>query len=127
MNDEYVCSPEEARVKSILVRLGCNSDETVYVLTNLDVAIAVDEKLAEDGINPEDLECEELSRIFHAAIDGTAEIDWNSPMRYGIDKFQPMIDPDNDDEGPLTEQFENSSRLHDDDWLEAAFEERWDE
>ena len=28
------------------------------------------------------------------------------------------------DEGPLVEQFENASRLGDDDWLEAAFEDR---
>ena len=27
------------------------------------------------------------------------------------------------DEGPLTEQFENSSRLHDDDWLEYRIED----
>jgi len=26
------------------------------------------------------------------------------------------------DEGPLVEQYENASRLHDDDWLEAAYE-----
>ncbi len=34
------------------------------------------------------------------------------------------------DEGPLVEQCENASRLHDDDWLEASFEDRisgWDE
>jgi hypothetical protein len=35
------------------------------------------------------------------------------------------------DEGPLVEQYENASRLHDDDWLEAGFEDRisgaWDE
>ncbi len=28
------------------------------------------------------------------------------------------------DEGPLTEIYENSSRLHDDDWLEASWEDR---
>ena len=34
------------------------------------------------------------------------------------------------DEGPLVEPFENPSRIHDDDWLEAGFEERvsgWEE
>jgi hypothetical protein len=34
------------------------------------------------------------------------------------------------DEGPLTEQFENASRLGDDDWLEAAYEDHtngWEE
>ena len=28
------------------------------------------------------------------------------------------------DEGPLVEQYENSTRLHDDDWMEAAYEDR---
>ena len=34
------------------------------------------------------------------------------------------------DEGPLVEQYENSSRLHDDDWLEAAYDDSvsgWEE
>jgi hypothetical protein len=34
------------------------------------------------------------------------------------------------DEGPLVEQYENSSRLHDDDWMEAAYEDSisgWEE
>jgi hypothetical protein len=34
---------------------------------------------------------------------------------------EPDMEPD---EGPLVEQFENASRLGDDDWLEAAFEDR---
>lgn len=41
--------------------------------------------------------------------------------------YEPDIEPD---EGPLVEQYENSSRLGDDDWLEAAYEDRssgWDE
>lgn len=40
---------------------------------------------------------------------------------------EPDIEPD---EGPLTEQYENASRLGDDDWMEAAYEDRisgWDE
>lgn len=41
------------------------------------------------------------------------------------------FEPDNEpDEGPLVEQYENASRLHEDDWLEAGFEDRisgWDE
>lgn len=40
---------------------------------------------------------------------------------------EPEIEPD---EGPLVEQYENSSRLHDDDWLEAAYDDSvsgWEE
>ena len=43
------------------------------------------------------------------------------------DFFEADTEPD---EGPLVEQYENASRLHDDDWLEAGFEDRisgWDE
>ena len=40
---------------------------------------------------------------------------------------EPEMEPD---EGPLVEQYENASRLHDDDWIEAAFEDQvsgWEE
>ena len=38
---------------------------------------------------------------------------------------QASLEPDTEpDEGPLVEQYENASRLHDDDWLEAGFEDR---
>lgn len=124
-----LCS-EEARVKSILTRMDCDPDGEVYVLVNQDVATVVSEKLEEDGIDLESLSDDELSRIFHAAIDGVQDgsIDWISPMQDGINEVREWRDPnDADDEGPLTEQYENSSRLHDDDWLEAAYEERWDE
>ncbi len=35
--------------------------------------------------------------------------------------FESETEPD---EGPLVEQYENASRLHDDDWLESAYEDR---
>ena len=35
--------------------------------------------------------------------------------------YEPEMEPD---EGPLVEQYENASRLHDDDWLESAYEDR---
>ena len=40
---------------------------------------------------------------------------------------EPAIEPD---EGPLVEQYENATRLGDDGWLEAAFEDSisgWEE
>ena len=37
----------------------------------------------------------------------------------------PAVEPDNDDEGPLTEEYENWSRVEDG-WLESAYEERFD-
>ena len=41
--------------------------------------------------------------------------------------YEGEVEPD---EGPLVEQYENSTRLHDDDWLEASLEDRisgWEE
>ncbi len=36
----------------------------------------------------------------------------------------PYGDPDLEaDEGPLVEQYENASRMHDDDWMDAAYED----
>lgn len=43
------------------------------------------------------------------------------PLRPEYDCPEPELEPD---EGPLVEQFENASRLGDDDWLEAAYEDR---
>ena len=43
------------------------------------------------------------------------------------DFYEPDTEPD---EGPFTEQYENASRLHDDDWLEAGWEDHisgWEE
>jgi hypothetical protein len=44
------------------------------------------------------------------------------------EEFQDLdIEPD---EGPLVEQYENAARMHDDDWLEGAYEDRsgtWEE
>lgn len=64
----------------------------------------------------------------------TMEI-WNAgdfPADEVLRPEQTFFEPDTEpDEGPLVEQYENASRLHDDDWLEAGFEDRisgaWDE
>jgi hypothetical protein len=38
---------------------------------------------------------------------------------------QEFLEPDTEpDEGPLVEAYENVTRLHDDDWLEANFEDK---
>jgi hypothetical protein len=37
----------------------------------------------------------------------------------------PAVESENDDEGPLTEEYENWSRIEDG-WLDAAFEERFE-
>jgi hypothetical protein len=63
----------------------------------------------------------------------TLEI-WNAgdfPLDMPLRADHPNIEPEAEpDEGPLVEQYENASRLHDDDWLEAAWEDRisgWEE
>jgi hypothetical protein len=42
-------------------------------------------------------------------------------LRPDKDMLEAEIEPD---EGPLVEQYENASRLGDDGWLEAAYEDR---
>ncbi len=37
----------------------------------------------------------------------------------------PAPDPESDDEGPLTEEYENWSRIEDG-WLDSAFEDRFE-
>jgi len=59
---------------------------------------------------------------------------WNAhdfPLDVPLRAISPDDEPDTEpDEGPLVEQFENASRLHDDDWIEAAWEDQisgWEE
>jgi len=78
-------------------------------------------------LNPEEF-CKSGYEIAH-----TLEI-WNA----GDFPADVILRPDHEyqelemepDEGPLVEQYENSTRLHDDDWLEAAYEDQtcgWEE
>lgn len=71
------------------------------------------------GLDPQEF-CQPGYEVAH-----TLEI-WNAgdfPADEVLHPEQNFHEPDTEpDEGPLVEQYENASRLHDDDWLEESFE-----
>ena len=78
-------------------------------------------------LNPEEF-CKSGYEIAH-----TLEI-WNAgdfPADIVLRPDHEYQEPETEsDEGPLVEQYENSTRLHDDDWLEAAYKDQtcsWEE
>jgi hypothetical protein len=72
------------------------------------------------GFDPEEFSQPgyELADVMDIAGAGDFPADVILRPEYGFS--EPDMEPD---EGPLVEQFENASRLGDDDWLEAAFED----
>jgi hypothetical protein len=83
--------------------------------------------LVSPGCDPQDF-CQPGYELVHAIeVHGADEFPVDVPLRPEYDYPEPDTEPD---EGPLTEQYENASRLGDDDWMEAAYEDRvsgWDE
>lgn len=130
-------------LESILAAGFC-LDETAYpAITNLDVVYVLTRLLTVGGISVDPCD---LERLLNAGIQSLKTLEWTAPVEAAV--LQELDDiatekealsqilgqtgeeqlhpPDIDiepDEGPLVEQYENSSRLHDDDWLEAAYED----
>lgn len=81
------------------------------------------------GLDPQEF-CQPGYELAHTKDIGQAgDFPADVPLyNIGANHAEPDTEPD---EGPLVEQYENASRLHDDDWLEAGFEDRisgaWDE
>lgn len=75
-------------------------------------------------VNDETIE-ECLQRTLNALQD-RENLPWDWTARRVMEMIlYPPIEPDSDDEGPLTEQYELWSRAEDG-WLEAAYEERFE-
>jgi hypothetical protein len=83
--------------------------------------------LVSPGCDPLDF-CQPGYELAHTIeVHGADEFPVDIPLRPEYEYPEPDTEPD---EGPLTEQYENASRLGDDDWMEAAYEDRisgWDE
>lgn len=116
--------PEERKYATILERLqamGFQVEEPIYTLTWQDVAQVMAET-ADCNVNAP---TEILTHALNTIREGLEYLDWYENILSSLRLAQrDAPDPDRDDEGPLTEQSENASRLGDDSWLEAAFEDR---
>ena len=95
------------------VRFG-GEDEETHLLQNKKVRLVL-------TLHPEDfcLPGYNIAQQMDIGDAGDFPADVNLRVDYGFP--EPDIEPD---EGPLVEQYENASRLGDDGWLEADFEDR---
>ena len=62
-----------------------------------------------------------LSEVMRYALEWQLDQEMIQRIVAAFPYEDPEIEPD---EGPLVEQYENAVRLHEDDWLETAYEDR---
>jgi hypothetical protein len=83
--------------------------------------------LLSPGLDPQEFRRPGYEVLHTLEMRGADEFPLDVILRPEQDSFDADTEPD---EGPLVEQYENASRLHDDDWLEHAYEDRvsgWEE
>ncbi len=113
----------------LLAQAGYLPSSLAHVVTWGGLAEAIVEILAEVGISPEYLDEAALLNIARntiATVEAGEHLTWRERVRLCI-LFDPAVvlvfhPPDSDDEGPLTEQYENTTRLGDDDayWVDGG-------
>ena len=117
--------------QEILERLGGDPAEVIYSLNRQDIANTLTEKLLEGEVDLDALSNADLESLFQAGMAGAEEIDWQPPIRFRLDQAweeQFYRSPDTEyGEGPLVEEYENATRLEGDAWMEAAYEDRYND
>ncbi len=113
----------------ILAQAGYLPSTLAHVITWGGLAEAIVEILAEVGISPENLDEVALLNIARntiATVEAGEHLTWHERVRICI-LFDPAVvlvfnPPDSDDEGPLTEAYENATRLGDDEayWVDSG-------
>ena len=115
----------------ILARLGGDPADVIYSVNRQDVANILAEKLLTGEVELDALSNAELESFFQAGVEGAGDVDWHSPIHFRMDQAwdeQFYRSPDTEQgEGPLVEQYENAARLEGDAWLEAAYEDRFND
>lgn len=112
-----------------LRHLGYEPGAFAFGITWDDVAQVLSGILVERGQGVSLLSEENLDvcmRQVQEVLKNQKVLPWEGAAQIVIDDvLAPAVDPDCDDEGPLTEEYENWSRVEDG-WLDAAFEERFE-
>lgn len=85
--------------------------------------------ICQRGQTAEDLSEESLDCCLNrasVALQNQELLPWEWSAQIAMENVAfPSIEPESDDEGPLTEQYENWTRIEDG-WLDAAYEDRFD-
>ena len=113
----------------ILAQAGYLPSTLAHVITWGGLAETIEQSLAEVGISPEYLDESALRTIAQnaiGAVEAGEHLTWRERVRLCI-LLDPAVvlvfhPPDSDDEGPLTEAYENATRLGDDDayWVDGG-------
>jgi hypothetical protein len=109
--------------------LGYEPDAIAFGITWSQLVENLTSILCEQGHLASNLSEECLDECLHRASEAlqNQEVlpwDWSAKLAMENVVF-PAVDPESDDEGPLTEEYENWSRIEDG-WLDAAYEDRFE-
>ena len=110
-------------------RMGYEPDSVAFGITWGQLAESLANLICQRGQTAEDLSEECLDGCLNRgseALQNQELLPWEWSARIAMENVAfPSIEPESDDEGPLTEQYENWTRIEDG-WLDAAYEDRFD-
>ena len=113
------------QVSRLLVQTGFSMDQPAFSITWGQIAEEIAHTLADYGLPPDRLDEElliDLAQGIQKVLQNDDVLFWRNSVRTLVSEhpilmaFNSPMD-DQDDEGPLTEQYENASRLGDDEGL----------
>lgn len=130
--------PAEREAELVFARMlaqsGYHPSTPAYVITWGRLAEVIAQLLSEFGISPEQLDEDtllDLARSTVQAVEAGEYLAWRELVRMNV-RFYPTIShlldtPDIDDEGVLTEQYENAIRLGDEEayWVDGGASADW--
>ncbi len=122
----------EAAYQALLERtqkLGYEPDAAAFGITWSQLAQTLAGIICQEGRVAGDLSEERLDECLQKASQALQDqeiLSWEWSAKIAMENVVfPAVEPESDDEGPLTEEYENWSRIEDG-WLDAAFEERFE-
>ncbi|NMC84436.1 MAG: hypothetical protein GYA58_04035 [Anaerolineaceae bacterium] len=112
-----------------LRQLGYEPGAAAFGVTWSQLALILAGMICQHGSTAGDLSEERLDECLQKASEALQNqeiLPWDWLAKVAMENVVfPAVEPENDDEGPLTEAYENWSRIEDG-WLDAAFEERFE-
>ena len=122
----------EITYEALLERMqqsGYEPGAAAFGITWSQLALILAAIICQHGRAADDLSEERLDECLQKASESLQNqeiLPWEWSAKIAMENVVfPAVEPENDDEGPLTEEYENWSRIEDG-WLDAAFEERFE-
>ena len=112
-----------------MCQLGYEPGAAAFGITWSQLALILAGTICQHGSTAGDLSEERLDECLQKASESLQNqeiLPWEWSAKIAMENIVfPAVEPENDDEGSLTEEYENWSRIEDG-WLDAAFEERFE-